>query len=445
MAEAAGDLLALWGQSGVPLSTQKLLTEAGFSTLAKFAQLEGSRDEVRETAFRDLGFAGEGLRGKAKVAAIIDAWEEAVQISKVRREEAAVAKQTRQPVMLVRNEHIVMRLSFETEYYKLEDKFVPASTYVEKKFQGITEGDYRAETLQEVFAYSDEQESGDMDHIMYDPKGGLRLRRATPKDVKLPRDSEELRTRIRLMMVADLYAKRRFPNRAWLQDLVPGVYDRHVDYMLGEDVALLVATNAEGKEIARPTWSLVLSYEFQVRKKAYKFISTMEMPSLGAAFEAARKDHTIRERHFLTPMQLGDKTSPSAAPYSNASPRRATRKETRNRSRSRQRGGMGKFGNKGMNIPRGSRAGQGGKGKKPKNKGAGKGKFPKLPQGLDGLPRKHATSAGEAICFAFNQPSESCTGCDRAHVCWWCEKTHPGHTCATYREKARGAKTGDRR
>jgi hypothetical protein len=88
------------------------------------------------------------------VAAIIDAWVEAVQISKVRREEAAVAKATRQPVMLVRNEHIVMRLSFETDY-KLEDKFVPASTYVEKKFQGITEGDYRAETLQEVFAYAD--------------------------------------------------------------------------------------------------------------------------------------------------------------------------------------------------------------------------------------------------------------------------------------------------
>jgi hypothetical protein len=63
MAAAADDLLALWGQSGVPLSAQTLLTESGFRTLAKFAQLEGTREEVRETAFRDLGFANEGLRG----------------------------------------------------------------------------------------------------------------------------------------------------------------------------------------------------------------------------------------------------------------------------------------------------------------------------------------------------------------------------------------------
>jgi hypothetical protein len=249
------------------------------------------------------------------------------------------------------------------------------------------------------------------------------------------------------MMVADLYAKRRFPNRAWLQDLVPGLYDRHVDYILGEDVALLVATNAEGKEIARPTWSLVLSYEFQVRKKAYKMISTMEVASLGAALTAAVKDHTIRERHFLTPMQLGDKTGPTSTPHRNNSPRRETRNEKRNRSRSRQRGGGGQ-----QKDSRGARAGKGGNRKQQQkqrgtkgNKGTGKGKSPHLPQGLDGMPRKHATSSGEAICFAYNQPSESCKGCSRAHVCWWCEKDHPGHTCATYREKARGAKTGDRR
>ena len=170
---ASDDLLTLWATSGVPEIAQEALTTAGFLTVNKFAQLEDSAEQIRAFGLEELNFKNEGgLKSRAFCAALVDSWEEAKELAKVQRAEAAVARVTRQPVTLIRNEHTLMRVAYETQYGELDDDLVPATSYVERKFQDVTEGSYRAETLQEVVAMEDEVDNMDQDHIAYDPRGG---------------------------------------------------------------------------------------------------------------------------------------------------------------------------------------------------------------------------------------------------------------------------------
>jgi len=437
---AADDLLTLWATSGLPEVAQNALTAAGFLTINKFAQLEDTPERVRAFGLEELRFKDEaGLRSRAFCAALVDSWEEAKELAKVQRAEAAVARVTRQPVTLIRNEHTLMRVAYETQYGELDDDLVPSTSYVERKFQDVAEGSYRAETLQEVVALEDEVDNMDMDHIAYDPRGGLRLKRGNIKSASLPANSEALRARLKMMAVAMIYTRQRFPNRPWLQDLSPSVFSDHVDFLLGKQISGLEAKGADGVAVHRPQWELVLSYEYQVRKHAYKLVASMKQPSLGAALKAAQEDLTVRNLYFLTPLQIDTKwDAPQRASQSSTSlgfSQQRQRSRSRGRARNRPSPQYNSRDNQ-RNNSRGGNSQQKGKGgSKPLNS---------LPTAYAGLPRLRNTSEGKPICFAHNLQSESCSGtCGREHACWWCLDSHAGYECAKFREHARNS-DGDR-
>jgi hypothetical protein len=233
------------------------------------------------------------------------------------------------------------------------------------------------------------------------------------------------------------YARRRFPNRPWLQDLTPSVFNDHVDFILGKHVAGLESKGVDGITLYRPQWDLILAYEYQIRKQAYKWVATMKSDSLGAALAHAQEDLTVRNLYFLTPLQIEQKYSKNTrlvtamGSLRDAPPLQQQREQQpRNRSRSRPK----------------TRAGGG------RKRNAGKGannrsNSSSLPQGFTDLPRLSTTRDGKSICYAFNNASERCKdpNCPREHACWWgCSERHPGHMCPKMRERNRDMPSGDR-
>ena len=72
------------------------------------------------------------------------------------------------------------------------------------------------------------------------------------------------------------------------------------DFILGDYVWGLSSTDLNGQQIQTPSWSLVLSYEHAVRKRAYSLMLT-ERLMLDAALEKAWKCPTTKERHIPHP------------------------------------------------------------------------------------------------------------------------------------------------
>jgi hypothetical protein len=436
------DLMALWDDKGVPAHIQRKLSDANFTTMSRFAQLADDRKDARKMALEELGLGAEGLSGRAAAASVIDAWEWALTSTTVRREKEAEAKVLRQPLTLIRNDHLMMKTSFEEAFFRLSDKHVPSHGYVEKKFESIAEGDFRAEPLNEIVARPDEEE--DSEGLTWDLKTNCFRIKKSKVMGKMPETSEEFRDKMRLMMVADHYSKARYPNRDWLQDVTPEMYERHIDYFLGEHVARLEAKDANGMVVSIPPWRLVLSYEYQVRKLAYKFIAEGRVgkQTLAAALEAAREDLTTKERFFLTPMQIGARSYSSGDSAQNARNRSRSRNRQRNSKKAKNQSQSRGKGNGSSKGGRANANGGGAKGGK-KKKGGGKGNLPIAPPGM---VRNTKNPNGKLLCYAFNLKDEQCSkqNCTMSHTCWWCFDKHPGHTCKTIRDAAQQDRAGDR-
>ena len=152
---------------------------------------------------------------------------------------------------------------------------------------------------------------------------------------------------------------------------------------MGDYVWGLSSTDLHGNQIQTPPWTLVLSYEQAIRKKAYSLMTTDHL-KLGEALESAWKCATTKERHFITPLALYSKRAyPQQQHWGEWNPK-----------------GKGKTGKSASS-----------KGKS-KGKGAG------------------VTPDGTKICFRFNQGKCNYQKCKFSHVCNRCfKKGHNGLNC----------------
>ena len=169
-------------------------------------------------------------------------------------------------------------------------------------------------------------------------------------------------------------------------------------------MAGLEAKDTDGKGILAPSWTQILGYEYEVRRRAYRYIVEEYMP-LPKAFEEAAKDGETKQHHLVIPMSMGaagaQRTGRSGAYHE--VPRDASQLDF---------------------TPKGSQKG-GGKGGKGKQGGGGgaalsardsKGLF--TTTGWD----------GRQICFKWNDGE--CAGeCNRVHVCRRCLGKHKLKDC----------------
>eukprot|EP00435_Cladocopium_sp_Y103_P032375 s1714_g8.t1 len=276
-------------------------------------------------------------------------------------------------------DYINLRNAFMKVHGKVEDKVTPSKEYMEKKLQELENGEFRAELLSEVVS-KDEVDPDTMVPV-FDSKGTLSVKKGS-SSVSLPTGPEQLRRRLSVMLNCILMLSLKHTNREEIQDMTRDVMERYKDYILGDYVWGLSSTDLQGNQIQSPPWSLILSYEHAVRKRAYSLMITDRL-KIGAALEAAWKCPVTKERHFITPLALYAKRSHPPANWGDWNPK-----------------GKGKS-NKGTS-----------------NKGKSKGK------GAASSPD------GAKICFRFNQGKCSYQKCKFAHICNRCfNKGHNALNC----------------
>ena len=206
-----------------------------------------------------------------------------------------------------------------------------------------------------------------------------------------------------------------------------------MDYVLGEKVYGARCKSETGEATHRPSWILVLEYEYQLRKKAADLVNVGKM-SIKEALEAARKDREVFQECFSTPLAIAAGQAAAHASLDGTSlldslasmVQRTVKKELGNRwspgsgaassgqgddSQPAQWTRLGKGGKKGK--AKGKTKG------KAKGKAAGKGKGEKA-----GYGKIHVCAMRAGKCIKYNKNSEcKVFGCEWPHEGCVCNKT----------------------
>eukprot|EP00973_Karenia_brevis_P086231 11958861-Karenia_brevis.AAC.1 len=147
----------------------------------------------------------------------------------------------------------------------------------------------------------------------------------------------------------------------------------------------------------RLPWNIVLTYELELRREAFKRIND-EGTSMGDALTAVCRDTYLRDVHLVAPATLA--AASAHASGSGASAGGGGSKRQRSRTPNRP-GGRGKGNKKGGASPKG-----GGKGKK------------KLSEMELNVQKLKSRFNKRLICFKFNNREETCNGqCNMLHIC----------------------------
>ena len=337
--------------------------------------------------------AAQSLEQRAQVAAVMVSWREsATKIKRMAEVEAEMgSRDWARPIP--NSDYILLRNAYQAAYGPMEDKVTPSKEYLEKKLQELENGEFRAENMTEIV--SRDEVDPDVMVPLLDARGNFSIKKGSTT-VPLPTGPEQLRKRLTVMQNLFLMLKLKYSAREEIADVTKDLFDKYKDYLLGDYCWGLSSTDLQGNQIHTPPWSLVLSYEQAIRKRAYASMTT-EGHTFARALKAAFKDPVTKERHFITPLALYAKRAhPNSEPWGDWNPK-----------------GKGKSKDKGKS--------------KTKTKFEGKG--------------ASTTPEGEKICFRFNQGKCSWPKCKFLHVCSKCFKK--GHNQLNCKAKVADGAHGD--
>ena len=284
---------------GVGVDAQKKIIETGFTSLRVFAGLQESRAEVRKALKSTFGFDAESSPEMRKeVALLLCVWEAARAQLAYQGKNKQEAKLGRQNRLVQNSEYGAMRAALENSVGKLRDREAPSKALVALQLEQLEDGVPIAEDLRDVTSFEDAE--GEAYSAVIDPATAtLRIRPGRASTIP-PSSPEELRLRRRRLGLAWAMVAAKHSTRAWLPSNCVDCFRKLSDHVLGSSVAGLRTASGQG-----PTWALVLSYEMELRKTAYRYVRDGRCGSLDAAIEKACEAPDVMNTHFIVPFTLG--------------------------------------------------------------------------------------------------------------------------------------------
>ena len=403
------DLHGMLQVKEVPLLIQARLSVARVRTMSRLSTVADDRGSVGNFCHDTLNM--NLVNDIVDVAAVVDAWESSQVRMTARNKAEAEASISSQPRAVNKVELQDLIQKYETLHgTKLEDKFTPAAVALEQVFEQVENGEFKNMALVQ-FVSREDAEAEVLGATIEKGTGTLKVKRGFGECQK-PRTPEEFRSRMQVVANSYLLAQLKYPQKAALKELQPVHFLRYLDLMLGDHVLGLKAKDKDGNTIATPEFSLMLSYDYQIRRQMVKLVNSGQ--SMSVALKAAMLDTTIKERYFITPNVY----SQVASAYGHGSGGTGSTETPRSRTPDPRAEGAWKAK---------------GKGKGPSKKGGGpKGKQ----RNYMGHQLHDRAPDGRQICWKWNSPTDRCRfQCGRLHACQICFSNHPYHSCPKVRGK----------
>ena len=413
------ELAHILQEAGVPLGLQYRLTQS-FKTVRRFQSYEDNRAGIRDALKTDFSLEPNTLEKRAGISAVISAWEACQQFAAKEQELRAEARVLGVARPVTQTDRSAMRAAYEATHGRLEEAHEPSEDYISCKMEELEAHEPAASPLSEVTSRKTAKTQGIQTAV--DSSGHVRIVRTKVKGA-FPQGTEELRTVLRVECNLWCFLATKYRNRELLRGVDPECWNQYVAFLLSDKVYLMKVPVAGGKGQQaehvplRPPWSVLLNFEYELRKEAVKRAVQGNKPLKDTILEVTR-DAQLKEQFFTSPIAL-QQVAPPPRPDPSWGQRRFRQWESDwpESPHKWQRSGKGRGNNKG-------KGGKGGKGGRDDHKAEGK--------GAGGAKGKsdHAlwshTPDGRQICFPFN--AQGCDGsCGRVHVCRvrGCMQPHP--------------------
>ena len=391
-------LTFIWDEHEVTLEVQYNVGLV-YKTLRLFSTIADDRTSMRDAMKTDFGLdptAGgiAGPHNRAMAGAMIASWEVARDLLSREAQMRVEAKAHDIPRKLQANEKLAMRRIAERTAGEIPNNEFPHGDYLAAKLEEVENDEVSASPLDEMASVNDTETQTLSSAI--DASGRICVSR-TKNKVKMPANSEELRLRLRVEFHTWLLISTKHVNKPYLQGLDARAWERYADYLLGDKVNSMMVPVA-GSDLMQqlhPPWSVVLHYEYELRKFAFKMIrDNLRNVTIMQALQLAMKDPELKEVHFTSPIALQGRGK-SSRNFHDDPPLVKVQRVWEDKGKGRGRGDKGK----------------GKKGDKGKGKGRGRGS-------RGGSMLTH-TPDGRQICFAYNSSGGCHEPCQwgRIHVC----------------------------
>ena len=403
--KADTELALAFERNDVSRETLAFFAHSGIDNMNKFAGIAKDGDDLKAMMLKEFGFdSTASLAERVRITNIVICFEMAKSrvVERNKLEGELMAKQIIKPLSI--SEHGAMRTAWERRFWVLDEEWVPSRVYLERRLEDLEQGEFKAEALTTVL--TKDQEDPDLLVPVWSNTGSLQMRKGTTS-VEEPKNSEQLRRRIKVLGIGLMMLGLRHQNKQFLQNLNPQIFEDFLTYLLSEQCYFMQGKSAEGFTISGPSWAQLLIYEYQVRRKAWLIVQS-KGTEFGEALREAWKDPSTRERFLITPIALA--TSGTKRNWGDSS-------GSGNHSDKPKTGGGGKAHGKGAKKSKGS-----GKGKGSSGKSSGKGNTSSCAS---------RTPDGKPICYGYNNFDVRCrdSRCRFLHVCGACFGKHPIYAC----------------
>jgi hypothetical protein len=375
------------------------------------------------------------------------------------------------PPQVVQGDFEVAKAALEKlEGYELPKHWLPSKAYFERKLSHI-ETFYQAEPLTTVTNIS-QADANEQQTLQFESSSATFKIQKKEFGVPMPRTSEDLRTRFRVMASCWVMAKMRYQANPLLQSVDLDHFTRYVNFLFGPKGWMLVSLGPDRVPISCPTIDHVMAYDAGLRENMAKQLNN-GVP-FQVALEAALKDPDLRSTYFTTSVgidagkpecraltapgigeaypELGRRgtkragaeiidgaTAGAGAPTAAASVgavKTATALKRQKKNENKKAKAAAAKAKAAADAKAAARASKGGnpkggpKGGKGGAKGGAKGGppagAPPLPQGI----LRVTPDTNEPICYAWCQGRQcNRTPCTFKHVCWWCGGNHKPEKC----------------
>ena len=303
---AAADLQYVLEDSSVPLDLQYRVVRH-YNSLKIFAAMGDTAGEIRTAAQADFALdPAASAEARANMAKLVSAWNLAKDLAAKEKERFAESKVLGAPRILQHSERQAMVKAVENSYGRLQESEVPSNEYIALKLEEVENGEPSASPLDEIVSKQEKNTSSLQTSL--DASGHLRVTKIKGKG-KLPETTEDYRRLLKIEGVTWLCMAAKFKSKAWLQNLSLSDFNKFVEYILGERVNGIKTSINGVTQPLRPPWSIVLDYEYKLRKEAFKLVVRGQSPlkealeAVGGEIVAAKvqclKTRSLNKKHQL--------------------------------------------------------------------------------------------------------------------------------------------------
>ena len=293
----------LLDQEGIDIKVQAKLAVMGVLEVDVFAKLEDTQAGMRAVIKDEIGLVPSAAPGnRGMLAKVLSLWDITVQRGKKRKAEDAELKVGDVPRRLSKMSHLALLRSYNEIHEELAEDEVPGPRWLEIRLDQMENGEIVPEKLSEVITW-EEEAPGEGFGLQFRPDGTLRSARTSTAKGIMPSNPEELRQKYELSLRHWEFLRLRLPDHQLLSGYKMEIWESHVKWLLGKRVYKKEVRSDKNEFVYRPSWELLLGFEYEVRKKACWAIN-VKAKTLAEALLLARDHQSTYVDHFSTPFSM---------------------------------------------------------------------------------------------------------------------------------------------